>query len=159
MKDFFRKLELPEFIKDSRLSSSVLIVIFLSLFSAVVGVMISPFFGLAMVLIFVLIVAFTVYGAYILAGNASNFAANLSYRIKRSEQEAMIKMPLGILLYDSDHHIQWVNPYLQMYLEDEDVLGRSISSVDPELGKIFETILSNKKNISKSARKMGQSTI
>ena len=64
MKDFFRKLELPEFIKDSRLSSSVLIVIFLSLFSAVVGVMISPFFGLAMVLIFVLIVAFTVYGAY-----------------------------------------------------------------------------------------------
>ena len=155
MKDFFRKLELPEFIKDSRLSSSVLIVIFLSLFSAVVGVMISPFFGLAMVLIFVLIVAFTVYGAYILAGNANNFAANLSYRIKRSEQEAMIKMPLGILLYDSDHHIQWVNPYLQMYLEDEDVLGRSISSVDPELGKIFETILSNKKTSQNQLVKWG----
>ena len=155
MKDFFRKLELPEFIKDSRLSSSVLIVIFLSLFSAVVGVMISPFFGLAMVLIFVLIVAFTVYGAYILAGNASNFAANLSYRIKRSEQEAMIKMPLGILLYDSDHHIQWVNPYLQMYLEDEDVLGRSTSSVDPELGKIFETILSNKKTSQNQLVKWG----
>ncbi len=155
MKDFFRKLELPEFIKDSRLSSSVLIVIFLSLFSAVVGVMISPFFGLAMVLIFVLIVAFTVYGAYILAGNANNFAANLSYRIKRSEQEAMIKMPLGILLYDSDHHIQWVNPYLQMYLDDEDILGRSISSVDPELGKIFETILSSKKTSQNQLVKWG----
>ncbi|MCZ9657291.1 DHH family phosphoesterase, partial [Lactobacillus jensenii] len=152
---FFRKLELPEFIKDSRLSSSVLIVIFLSLFSAVVGVMISPFFGLAMVLIFVLIVAFTVYGAYILAGNANNFAANLSYRIKRSEQEAMIKMPLGILLYDSDHHIQWVNPYLQMYLDDEDILGRSISSVDPELGKIFETILSSKKTSQNQLVKWG----
>lgn len=156
MKDFFRKLELPEFIKDSRLSSSVLIVIFLSLFSAVVGVMISPFFGLAMVLIFVLIVAFTVYGAYILAGNANNFAANLSYRIKRSEQEAMIKMPLGILLYDSDHHIQWVNPYLQMYLDDEDILGRSISSVDPELGKIFETILSSKKTSQNQLVKWGK---
>lgn len=155
MKDFVRKLELPEFIKDSRLSSSVLIVIFLSLFSAVVGVMISPFFGLAMVLIFVLIVAFTVYGAYILAGNANNFAANLSYRIKRSEQEAMIKMPLGILLYDSDHHIQWVNPYLQMYLDDEDILGRSISSVDPELGKIFETILSSKKTSQNQLVKWG----
>lgn len=155
MKDFFRKLELPEFIKDSRLSSSVLIVIFLSLFSAVVGVMISPFFGLAMVLIFVLIVAFTVYGAYILAGNANNFAANLSYRIKRSEQEAMIKVPLGILLYDSDHHIQWVNPYLQMYLDDEDILGRSISSVDPELGKIFETILSSKKTSQNQLVKWG----
>jgi signaling protein len=155
MKDFFRKLELPEFIKDSRLSSSVLIVIFLSLFSAVVGVMISPFFGLAMVLIFVLIVAFTVYGAYILAGNANNFAANLSYRIKRSEQEAMIKMPLGILLYDSDHHIQWVTPYLQMYLDDEDILGRSISSVDPELGKIFETILSSKKTSQNQLVKWG----
>ncbi|ERJ43217.1 hypothetical protein N581_03910 [Lactobacillus jensenii MD IIE-70(2)] len=117
--------------------------------------MISPFFGLAMVLIFVLIVAFTVYGAYILAGNANNFAANLSYRIKRSEQEAMIKMPLGILLYDSDHHIQWVNPYLQMYLDDEDILGRSISSVDPELGKIFETILSSKKTSQNQLVKWG----
>lgn len=144
MKDFIKKLELPEFIKDSRLTASVVIVIFLSLFSTVIGIMISPFFGLAMLLIFVLIAIFTVYGVYILAGNANNFAANLSYRIKRSEQEAMIKMPLGILLYDSNHHIQWVNPYLQLYLKDQDLLGRSIASVDPELGKIFETVLNDK---------------
>ena len=67
----------------------------------------------------------------------------------------MIKMPLGILLYDSDHHIQWVNPYLQMYLDDEDILGRSISSVDPELGKIFETILSSKKTSQNQLVKWG----
>ncbi|KRL62951.1 DHH family phosphoesterase [Lactobacillus psittaci] len=145
MKDFVKKLELPEFIKDSRLTASVVIVIFLSLFSTVIGIMINPFFGLAMLLIFILIAIFTVYGVYILAGNANNFAANLSYRIKRSEQEAMIKMPLGILLYDSNYHIQWVNPYLQLYLKDQDLLGRSIASVDPELGQIFQTVLDDKK--------------
>ena len=36
----------------------------------------------------------------------------------------MIKMPLGILLYDESRHIQWVNPYLQLYLGDKDAIGK-----------------------------------
>lgn len=152
MKDFLHKLELPEFIKDSRLTASLIMVVVLALLSAIVGIAISPLFGLAMTLIFILICAFTIYGIYVLAGNANNFAANLSYRIKRSEQEAMIKMPLGIMLYDNDHHIQWVNPYLQLYLKDSDPIGHTIKSVAPELNDLVEQAIkkpSNKKNIIK----------
>ena len=108
--------------------------------------LISPLFGLAMVLLFILTVIFAVYGIYVLAGNTNNYAANLSYRIKRGEQEAMIKMPLGIMLYDKDRQIQWINPYLQMYLHDKDIIGSSISSVDKELAKyIDDAIKSNSK--------------
>lgn len=99
-----------------------------------------------MVLLFILTVIFAVYGIYVLAGNTNNYAANLSYRIKRGEQEAMIKMPLGIMLYDKDRQIQWINPYLQMYLHDKDIIGSSISSVDKELAKyIDDAIKSNSK--------------
>ena len=86
-------------------------------------------------------VFWVVFGVYILAKNTNNYAANLSYRIKRGEQEAMIKMPLGILLYDESRHIQWVNPYLQLYLGDKDAIGKTITAVDRKLGKLVEEAL------------------
>ncbi|GAA3628995.1 DHH family phosphoesterase [Lactobacillus hamsteri] len=144
MKDFLRKLELPVFIKDSRLTASVIIILVLSLLGGIIGMIINPLFGLALVLIFILTVAFVVYGTYVLAGNANNFAMNLSYRIKRSEQEALIKMPLGILLYDDDHQIQWVNPYLQLYLKNDDLIGHTIESVDPDLNKLLNEAIEAK---------------
>ncbi|RMC26289.1 MULTISPECIES: DHH family phosphoesterase [unclassified Lactobacillus] len=144
MKDFLRKLEFPAFIKDSRLTASVLVILILSLLGSIVAMIMNPLFGLAMVVIFILTVACTVYGAYVLAGNANNFAVSLSYRIKRSEQEAMIKMPLGILLYDEDRQIQWVNPYLQLYLKDDDLIGHTIKSVDPDLDELIDDSIKSK---------------
>ncbi|QNQ81146.1 DHH family phosphoesterase [Lactobacillus sp. PV034] len=144
MKDFLRKLELPAFIKDSRLTASIFIVLALSLLGAIIGFIISPLYGIAMLLLFLLTCIFAVYGTYVLANNANNYAANLSYRIKRGEQEAMIKMPLGILLYDKDEQIQWVNPYLQLYLKNKDLIGSSIKSVDPELYEYIQDAITDK---------------
>lgn len=144
MQDFLRKLELPVFIKDSRLTASLIIVIGLSFLGSIIGMLMDPLFGLALFLIFILTVAFAIYGVYVLAGNANNFAVNLSYRIKRSEQEAMIKMPLGILLYDKDFQIQWVNPYLQLYLKENDLIGHTIETVDLDLFKLLNEALEAK---------------
>ena len=149
MKGFLRKLELPEFVKDTRLTASLIIVLVLSLLGAIIGTLISPLFGLAMVLLFILTIIFVIYGIYVLAGNTNNYAANLSYRIKRGEQEAMIKMPLGIMLYDKDRQIQWINPYLQMYLHGNDVIGSSISSVDKELAKYVDDAIKSNSNQNK----------
>ncbi len=149
MKGFLRKLELPEFVKDTRLTASLIIVLVLSLLGAIIGTLISPLFGLAMVLLFILTIIFVIYGIYVLAGNTNNYAANLSYRIKRGEQEAMIKMPLGIMLYDKDRQIQWINPYLQMYLHDKDIIGSSISSVDKELAKYVDDAIKSNSNQNK----------
>lgn len=149
MKGFLRKLELPEFVKDTRLTASLIIVLVLSLLGAIIGTIISPLFGLAMVLLFILTVIFVIYGIYVLAGNTNNYAANLSYRIKRGEQEAMIKMPLGIMLYDKDRQIQWINPYLQMYLHGKDIIGSSISSVDKELAKYVDDAIKSDSNQNK----------
>lgn len=144
MKDFLRRLELPAFIKDSRLTASIIIVLALSLIGAIIGFIINPIYGLGMILLFLLVCVFAAYGCYILANNANNYAANLSYRIKRGEQEAMIKMPLGILIYDKDKQIQWVNPYLQLYLKDKDLIGSSIKSVAPELYNYIQEAIHDK---------------
>ncbi len=146
---FLRKLELPEFVKDSRLLIAVLSVFLLTVISTVVAFFINAIFGVAMLLIFILEIFWAIFGIYILAQNTNDYAANLSYRIKRGEQEAMIKMPLGILLYDESRHVQWVNPYLQLYLGDQDAIGKTIESVDKKLGKLVDEALEAKTSQSK----------
>lgn len=148
MRNWFSKLELPAFIKDSRLTASVVIINLLSLIGAIIGFILNPLYGLGMLALFFLIAGFCVYGTLVLARNANNYAANLSYRIKRGEQEAMIRMPLGILLYDKNQQIQWVNPYLQLYLRNKDIIGMSIKAIDPELAKLINQAIENddKKN-------------
>lgn len=141
MKNFLRKLELPEFVRDSRLIIAFSSVAFLTVLSTVVAFFINRIFGVALLLVLIVDVFWIVFGVYILAKNTNNYAANLSYRIKRGEQEAMIKMPLGILLYDESRHIQWVNPYLQLYLGDKDAIGKTITAVDQKLGKLVEEAL------------------
>ncbi len=61
----------------------------------------------------------------------------------------MIKMPLGIMLYDKDRQIQWINPYLQMYLHGKDIIGSSISSVDKELAKYVDDAIKSNSNQNK----------
>lgn len=141
MKNFLRKLELPEFVRDSRLIIAFSSIAFLTVLSTVVAFFINRIFGVALLLVLIVDVFWVVFGVYILAKNTNNYAANLSYRIKRGEQEAMIKMPLGILLYDESRHIQWVNPYLQLYLGDKDAIGKTITAVDGKLGKLVEEAL------------------
>lgn len=144
MKDFLRKLELPAFVKDSRLTASLIIVLSLSFVGFIVGLLISPLYGLATLLLFILTCTFSIYGIYVLAINTNNYASNLSYRIKRGEQEAMIKMPLGILLYDEDQQIQWVNPYLQLFLKNNDMIGTSLKNLDEQLYKSINDAIRDK---------------
>lgn len=145
MKGLLRKLELPAFIKDSRLTASIVSVLGLLLLAAVVCFFINLWFGLALLLIWLLAVFGVVYGAYIVADLTNNFVSNLSYRIKRGEQEAMIQMPMGIMLYDEHYQVQWVNPYLQLYLKDKDVIGHTIAGLDPELNDLIMSAIKEQK--------------
>src|SRR5699024_10907770 len=61
---------------------------------------------------------------------------DLSYRIKRGEQEALIKMPIGIILLNQDQKIEWINPYMQSHLSGYgEVVGNSLEEVEKELAE------------------------
>lgn len=145
MKEFLKNIEIPIFMRDKRIVASTLTIVILALIGSIVGFLINPFYGIAMFLLFVLLAISLGFASYIITQNAADFASNLSYRIKRGEQEALIKMPIGIMLVDPEtKKIQWVNPYLQLYLDNQDVIGKRIQQVDPELAQIITDIKSGK---------------
>lgn len=64
----------------------------------------------------------------------NHYIANLSYNIKRVEQEAIIKLPIGIVIHDDNYEVEWLSPYLQSFSEsDESFIGKQLTEVFPEI--------------------------
>src|SRR5699024_2470583 len=88
-------------------------------------------------IVFLLILVLVIIGAFIslaeIKAQTSDYISDLTYRIQREEQDALIRMPIGILLFNNEKEIAWVNPYLQSYFGKADILGRPLAEVDPEL--------------------------
>ncbi|MCH4057565.1 DHH family phosphoesterase [Lapidilactobacillus gannanensis] len=132
------KFALPTFFADLQLRVIALTVLGIAIAASVIALIIEPIFGLIFLVAIILLVGVIFYGFEVLSKNTNQYVSDLSYRIKRGEQEALIQMPIGIMLFDTDYEIQWVNPTLQKYLGDRSVLGRKIKDVDPDLATLIE---------------------
>lgn len=126
-------------LKDKRLSSffkvdSLNKIVFLIIAMQVAIVLISVFLRLWLGFIVLLLFVAMDVVLWRLSERASedlnSYISNLSYRIKRGEHEAIIKLPIGIVIYNEEFEIEWLSPYLQSGSKDEEpLIGRKISDV------------------------------
>ncbi|WP_127849876.1 DHH family phosphoesterase [Lacticaseibacillus hulanensis] len=130
-------IKLPAFIEDTRLRYVSLTMVVLTITGIVIAFFIKPWLaiGLTVVLLGLLFASF--YTLETITKNTNKYITNLSYRIKRGEQEALVRMPMGILMYDKKMNIEWLNPFLRTYFGDEPTLGRNLADVDGELAEII----------------------
>lgn len=78
----------------------------------------------------------------------NSYILNLSYRIKRGEQEALIKMPIGIILINQNEEVDWINPYMQTQLSsEENVLGKQVSEVNNDLYQLIQNFDNTDSNL------------
>lgn len=131
------KFALPTFFADLQLRVIALTVLGITILASIIALIIKPVFGIIFLVTMILLVGVIFYGFEVLSRNTNRYVSDLSYRIKRSEQEALVQMPIGIMLYDRNHEVQWVNPMMQKYLGDRTVLGRKIKDIDPDLAKLI----------------------
>ena len=60
------------------------------------------------------------------------YIKTLSYRLKKVGEEALLEMPIGILLFNDDYDIEWANPYMATCLDEDSLVGKSLYDVaDP----------------------------
>lgn len=124
---------LPAFLREDRIKVPI-IVFLISLVLLIILTFIADWkIGIAAMLILASAAWLLYKSSDYLIDETNKYVSDLSYRIKRGEQEALIQMPVGILLYNEQYEIQWTNPYLIRYFEKKDILGRKIDEVDEEL--------------------------
>ncbi|KIL49216.1 hypothetical protein KP78_06840 [Jeotgalibacillus soli] len=61
--------------------------------------------------------------------DTEKYISTLSYRVKRVGEEALMEMPVGILLFNDDFFVEWANPYLSSFVEGGSMIGRSLYDV------------------------------
>lgn len=137
MKKLFSKDHLPAFLQNDRLRLTAIGLVALAMFGVILAFFINFILGIFLLVLFAALVGTVFYALETVTKNTNKYISDLSYRIKRGEQEALIKMPIGILLYSEENEIEWTNPYLQEYLGKKEVLGEPIATIDPELAKLI----------------------
>jgi c-di-AMP phosphodiesterase-like protein len=61
------------------------------------------------------------------------YIATLSHRIKRVGEEALLEMPIGIMLISDEYVIEWTNPFLASCFDEDTLAGRSLYNVAESL--------------------------
>jgi cyclic-di-AMP phosphodiesterase len=57
------------------------------------------------------------------------YITTLSYRVKRVGEEALMEMPIGIMLINDDYYIEWTNPFLASCFGEDTLVGKSLYDV------------------------------
>lgn len=138
MNRFFNANKLPEFLQNVRIRLLFTIVAGIAIVGLVAAFLSNIIFGL---IFFVLEIGAFIYVIEILkriGADSTQYISDLSFRIERGEQEALIAMPLGILLFNAHREISWVNPYLQQYFGEQSVIGMRLEKASPELAALMD---------------------
>ncbi|MCT2537871.1 DHH family phosphoesterase [Aquibacillus koreensis] len=125
---------MPEFFKKPTMMSSHLWVIY------VISLVLLGFIwyyqwvaGIIMTVILVVSIFYSVRTEKNLISETEEYISTLSYRVKKVGEEALLEMPIGIVLYSEDYLVEWANPYMNKFTTDETLVGKSLNELSDEL--------------------------
>lgn len=128
---------MPEFLLNKRLRGITIFIGILSLIGIWLAFVYSWILGLIGVIAVIIGLYMTFNAMNEIGKDTTRYIADLSYRIKRGEQEALLEIPVGVIIFSESNDIEWVNPYIQRYFGDQMVLGEKLEDVDPELAELI----------------------
>ncbi|MBM7606710.1 c-di-AMP phosphodiesterase-like protein [Metabacillus crassostreae] len=104
---------------------TVIAVLLLYLFNWILGLVLSMFLLAALYLISKAVVDFK--------QEMQGYITTLSYRLKKVGEEALMEMPIGILLYNDQFQVEWSNPFMTSCFDEDSLVGRSLYDVADSL--------------------------
>ncbi|GAB4071982.1 cyclic-di-AMP phosphodiesterase GdpP [Barrientosiimonas marina] len=90
-------------------------------------------FGLVLTCVLAAVLYYSIQTEYRRQKETAQYIATLSHRVKRVGEEALLEMPLGILLYNESNHIEWANPYMNQFMDNDTLVGHSLNALADDL--------------------------
>ena len=139
--------QIPEFLRNKHLRIIAVFLLILSLVCATLAFIVNAWLGIIVFLLILLTIGLSFITLKQVMQDTTHYISDLSYKIKRSEQEALLKMPIGILMLNDLAEVVWVNPTMQKLFGQEEILGKKLTEADEELAKVINDNLSNKDSV------------
>ncbi|KRM92693.1 phosphoesterase, DHH family protein [Liquorilactobacillus cacaonum DSM 21116] len=124
--------------ENEKLRIIAVMVLIISIVCTVISFIVSAILGTIIAALVIVTIGISFFVLKAITEDTNEYISDLSYRIKRGEQESLIKMPVGVMFLNEKDEIEWVNPYLQKYFGQEEILGRKLDSVDQELFSVIK---------------------
>lgn len=137
----------PEFLRNKHLRIIAVFLLILSLVCATLAFIVNAWLGIIVFLLILLTIGLSFITLKQVMQDTTHYISDLSYKIKRSEQEALLKMPIGILMLNDSAEVVWVNPTMQKLFGQEEILGKKLTEADEELAKVINDNMSNKDSV------------
>ncbi|RBW69126.1 DHH family phosphoesterase [Bacillus taeanensis] len=61
------------------------------------------------------------------------YVTTLSHRVKKVGDEALMEMPIGIILYDEEYRIEWTNPFMSACIGEDSFVGNTLNHISSDL--------------------------
>lgn len=139
--------QIPEFLRNKHLRIIAVFLLILSLVCATLAFIVNAWLGIIILLLILLTIGLSFITLKQVMQDTTHYISDLSYKIKRSEQEALLKMPIGILMLNDLAEVVWVNPTMQKLFGQEEILGKKLTEADEELAKVINDNMSNKDSV------------
>lgn len=95
--------------------------------------------GVVYTLILIVVVTYAWKVENITYSEIEKYIESLSYRMKKVGEEALLEMPIGIVLINDKFTIEWANPYMSKMLEVETLIGEDLFILSEELHAITKS--------------------
>ena len=136
MRDLISREYWRELFKQPAVRWNFIYILILTILSLVLGFYINWLLGTAILVVALFGSQLSISRLRTIVVDAHEYLADLTYRVEQGQQEALLEMPLGMILMNKQGEIQWINPYMAKYFDLKIVVGKKLKEVDNELAKL-----------------------
>lgn len=138
MKDLFSREYWRELFKRPAVRWNFFYILVLTVWALVLGFMMNWALGIVIVVIAFIGSYLTLKWLRNIVVDAHEYLAELTYQVERGQQEALLEMPLGMIMMNKRGEIAWINPYMAKYFDLQVVVGKQVEAVDHELAQLID---------------------
>lgn len=136
-----KKISMPKLFQTRGIGWIAIIVSLIALLGTILAFNMSWLIGIIWLVLVFIALMFIFKTLREMSEDTAHYLTNLSYRIKRSGEESALQMPVALILYNENHAINWVNPYMQSLLGDEIIIGQKLSDVCEPMEQAVEAAI------------------
>lgn len=89
--------------------------------------------GLLMTILLGLALYYTIKQEHQITEEQEEYISTLSHRVKKVGEEALLEMPIGIVLYSENYQIEWANRFMNGFSDNDTLVGESLDVFDQQL--------------------------
>ncbi len=131
--------KIPSFLLKSAIIWPLIIALLLLIIVIGISATVSIQMGFVIVGLIVVVIGLLGFALVQMLTALSEYILGLGNQIKSVQSEILLKMPIGIIVFDEDDPtIEWVNPFLQKYFYQKEIIGLDINDLDEEIFELYK---------------------